>query len=1058
MHRIVELGLKFRLLIIALALGIIIVGILQLRNMPIDTLPEFSSPYIQVQTEALGLSESEVEELVTFNLEELLSGLSWLQSIRSTSIPGLSSIFLFFEPGTDIIRARQLVNERLSLAYTLPNVAQVPVIIQPLSAMSRVMMVGLSSKELSPTKMSVQARWTIQPALLSVPGVANVAIWGLRDQQLQVQVDPKTLQSKHISLDKIISTAGDSLWVSPLSFLNASTPGSGGWIETPQQRIEVRHVSPIITPKDLAQVRVEDSSVHLGDVANLVEGHQPLIGDSIIHNDNGLIIVIEKFPGADTLTVTRGIEEKLRTLQPGLSGIQINTIFRPATFIESQIFHNGSAIIIGLVLLTIFVFLVFYSFRAVIISLMSIIVSLSVGVILLNLFDVTLNMMVFAGLLLAIAIIVDNAIFNIANMMHRFSNECKKEEGKLARNIILDSTSEMFSSVIYATFIIVLILLPIFFLSGLSGIFLRSIALAYTFVILASIVVALLVTPALSFLLLSGKSYTWPQHNFLRKLKNGYSHIIDKIIRTISPANLTIGAVVISIIVLLGFSFLFIRERPLVPDFKEQIIMIQWEGPPGTSAIEMNRITTMASQELSSISGVSNVSAIIGRAILGDKLANVNSAEFILTINPNVNYKKTMAAIQKVVDGYPGIYHVVQTYLKETIRRAITESNSDLVVRIYGPDLSVLQKEAEKIKDLIASKIENVTDVHVEQLLSQPQINIEVNLAKAKHYGLKPGDVRRAASTSLAGIEVGSLFQEQKVFPVVVWGTPEIRHSIDSIRDLLIETPNGQWVRLADVANVTVNPTFNLVEHENVSRRIDVSLKVLRGTNINMIANKIKQALNQIKFPLEYRAVIFDSYQSLHWSYNHFVALILATLIIIFLLLQAAFGSFLLAAVIFLVLPAALLGSILIAFAINSISYASLLGLIAVYGLAAQNSIKLIKYYQYLEENKHKPVCEELIKQGATDQFAPILIAAVAVCVLFVPFAVIVHLSGVELISPLILVMLGGTMTSTLLTLFVVPFLYLWVCDSTGGNTPILKETKVLEEEDKERVPNNFAN
>src|SRR5690349_21631474 len=296
MRWIIGWSMKFRLFVVALAVALMIVGISQLRDMPVDSLPEFAPPYVEVQTEALGLSAPEVEELVTLNLEELLNGTPWLQTMRSTSVPGLSSITLIFQPGTDIIRARQLVSERLSLAYALPNASKPPIILQPMSAMNRVMVVGMTSTKVTPIEMSVLAYWNIRPALLSVPGVANVAIWGLRDQQLQVQIDPQRLKAHNVTVDQIVSTTGNALWVSPLTFLNASTPGSGGWIDTPQQRIEVRHVLPISSPSDLAQVNVEGTKLRLGDVANVVEDHQPLIGDDIIDNNPGLMFVIEKFP------------------------------------------------------------------------------------------------------------------------------------------------------------------------------------------------------------------------------------------------------------------------------------------------------------------------------------------------------------------------------------------------------------------------------------------------------------------------------------------------------------------------------------------------------------------------------------------------------------------------------------------------------------------------------------------------------------------------------------------------------------------------------------------
>src|SRR2546421_3172427 len=420
MRWIIEWSMKFRLFVLALALALMIVGITQLRDMPVDTLPEFAPPYVEVQTEALGLSAPEVEELVTLNLEELLNGTPWLQTMRSTSVPGLSSITLIFQPGTDIIRARQLISERLSLAYALPNVAQPPVILPPLSATSRAMIVGLSSQQVSAIEMSVLARWTIRPALLSVPGVANVAIWGMRDRQLQVQIDPAKLRANHGTLDQIGSTTGNALWVSPLSFLNASTPGSGGWIDGPQQRLEVRHILPISSPNDLAQVNVEGTKLRLGDVANVVEDHQPLIGDDVLNNGSGLLLVIEKFPGANTLDVTRGVEAKLTELQPGLSGIQIDTgIFRPASFIELAIYNLTRSLLIGFLLMALVLFALHYHWRVTLISLVAIPMSLLAAGLVLSLLGATLNMLVLAGLVIAVGIVVDDAIIDVENIVRR---------------------------------------------------------------------------------------------------------------------------------------------------------------------------------------------------------------------------------------------------------------------------------------------------------------------------------------------------------------------------------------------------------------------------------------------------------------------------------------------------------------------------------------------------------------------------------------------------------------------------------------------------------------
>jgi Cu/Ag efflux pump CusA len=454
---IIEWSLKFRLFVLALAVTLMIVGITQLRNMPVDALPEFAPPYVEVQTEALGLSAPEVEELVTLNLEELMNGTPWLQTMRSTSVPGLSSITLIFQPGTDIIRARQLVSERLSLAYALPNVAQPPVILPPLAATSRAMIVGLSSKQVPAIEMSVLARWNIRPALLSVPGVANVAIWGMRDRQLQVQIDPAKLRANHVTLDQIVSTTGNALWVSPLTFLNASTPGSGGWIDGPQQRIEVRHVLPISSPKDLAQVNVEGTTLSLGDVAAVVEDHQPLIGDDILNNDSpGLLLVIEKFPGANPQDVTRGVEAKLAELSPGLSGVQIDTnIFRPANFIEMAIGNLSWSLLIGFLLLILVLLAFFYHWRVALISLMVIPLSLVIAGLVLYLRGFTMNMLVLAGLLIAVAIIVDDAIVDVENIVRHLHQHRQDGSERSTSSIILEASLETRSAMIFATLIII---------------------------------------------------------------------------------------------------------------------------------------------------------------------------------------------------------------------------------------------------------------------------------------------------------------------------------------------------------------------------------------------------------------------------------------------------------------------------------------------------------------------------------------------------------------------------------------------------------------------------
>jgi Cu/Ag efflux pump CusA len=874
--------------------------------------------------------------------------------------------------------------------------------------------------------MSVLARWNIRPALLSVPGVANVTIWGMRDRQLQVQVDPQKLQANHVTLDQVVSTTGNALWVSPLTFLNASTPGSGGYVDTPQQRIEVRHVLPISTPNDLAQVNVEGTTLRLGDVASVIEDHQPLIGDDIVDNGPGLQIVIEKFPGANTLDVTQGVEAKLKELQPGLSGIKVDTTnFRPASFVEMTIGNPSRALLFGLLLLALFLFLSFYHWRVALISLVAIPVSLAAAGLVLYLRGSTINMIVLAGLVLAVVIVVDDAITDVENVARRLRQHRREESNRSAASIILESFLETRSAMIYATLIILLATLPFFLLEGVYGSFFQPLAVTYALALLASMVVALIITPALCLLLLSKAPLDRRESSLMRWLKPRYNAMLGWIIRSMRPAFLSAGVIAASIIGLVGLAILpSLGGLSLLPAFKEPDITIQWESPPGTSYPEMARITGRASSELRSIPGVRNVSANIGRAVLGDQIVDVNSAEFAVNVDTGANYDQTVANIQKVINGYPGLFHVVQTYLKEKTQEVQTGSSSDIVVRIFGPDLKTLRSKAEEVRKTI-TQVDGAVDVHTELQVEQPQLDVEVDLAKAQKYGLKPGDVRRAASTFVAGIDAGSLFQDQKVFQVVVWGTPQTRSSLTSIQNLLIDTPSGGQVRLGDVANVSIAPSPNLVQHETVSRRIDVSLNV-RGRDPSAVASDIQQRIQGINFPLEYRAQVLGGYEQQQAAQRRLLGIGIAAALAIFLLLQAALGSWRLASVIFLTLPSALIGGVIAAFVAGSLaSLVALVGLLAIFGIATRNSIMLIKHYQHLQQHEGVPFGPELILRGAQERLVPILMTALLTGLALAPLVISGNKPGQEIAHPMAIIILSSLITSTIFGLFIVPALYL---------------------------------
>src|SRR6266536_1285050 len=947
MHWIIGSSLRLRLLVVPVAAGLMLLGITQLRSAPVGVLPEFNPPLVDIQTEALGLSAEEVEQLVPVPLEQdLLNGVAFLDQIRSQSLTGLSRIELIFQPGTDVLKARQLVQERLVQAPGgIPNVSKAPSMLQPLSSTGRVMMIGLSSKDVSLIDMSVLARWKIRPRLMGVPGVANVAIWGQRERQLQVQVDPQKLRGQGISLDQVIQSTANALWVSPLSFTEASTPGTGGFIDTSNQRLGIQHISPITTAKDLSRVTVEGTgarTLRLGDVSQVVEDHQPLIGDAI--GDSGPSLMLAIVP-----------------------------------------------------------------------------LSLVMAAYVLYLRGVTFNTMLLAGLAIALGVVVDDAIVDVDNIRRRLQQHPRAiaagedqpgEESKLAT--ILRASLEVRGPLLYATLIIALATAPIFFVKGLTGSFVRPLTISYLLAILVSMLVALVVTPGLALLLFGNAPLRRRESPLASWLERGHTAALARLV--LRPR---LGFAAIGVIALAGIAVLpAVGGRGLLPPLQDRDLLIRWQGTPGTSQLEMDRITVRVTRGLRSIPGVSDVGAHVGRAITSDQVVNVNSGELWVGIDPKADYGRTVTAIRQAVAGYPGLTHDLITYPEQQLRQVQTGSDAPLVVRVFGQDMQVLRGKAEEVRRAIAG-VDGVTAPHTDVQATEPTVEIEVNLGAAERHRIKPGDVRRAAATLLSGVTVGNLFEEQKVFDVVVWGAPPTRHSLTSIENLLVDTPVGGQVRLGDVASVRVEPNPTVINHDDVSRYVDVTAGI-RGRSLGAVTHDVEQRLRGIQFPLEHHAEVLGAAAELQADKQWVLSVAVAAAIGILLLLQAAFGSWRLAALVFLSLPLALVGGVLAALAfggqITSLgSYAALFTLL---GIAARNSILLVKRYQRLQQEDGEEFGAGLVLRGAQERLAPIALT-------LLPFVFLGDVAGLEVVRPLAVVVLGGLVTTTVVSLLIVPFLYL---------------------------------
>ena len=1045
---IVRASLRFRLLVAAIAVGVTVLGIVQLREAPVDVLPEFSPPHAEIQTEALGLSAEEVEQLITVPLEaDLLNGVQGVDAIRSQSIPGLSSIVLVFEPGTNVYRARQLIQERLTQAHALPHVSAPPTLLQPLSSSSRVLMIGLASERLSAIERSVIARWTVRPRLMGVSGVANVAIWGMRDQQLQVQVDPERLRDSNVTLPQVIETAGNAQAVSSLSFLEGSTPGTGGFIETPQQRLQVRHVlDHIANPTALGKVPVEETGgrLRLTDVADVKIDHQPLIGDAVVDDREGLLLVVEKFPGASTLEVTSGVEEALDDLRPGLAGLRTDTsVFRPASLIADAIDNLTVALIIGGLLLMLVLGAFLFQWRTVLIVAVTLPVSLVAAALVLDLLGATFNAISFAGLAMALAVVVDDAVVGAENVSRRLRAPGGAEA---PAGVVLQASQEMRSPLGYATVIVLLSILPVVIMEGRPGAFFEPLALSFALAVAASMLVALTLSPALSLMLFERGSPRDRRSPLLGRLASLYLGALSRLLGR--PRAVLVAAAAAA---LAGLVALPLMGTALIPSFKDRDVLVRLDGEPGTSNPRMTRVATDIGRELRQIEGVANVGAHVGRAITGDQIVNVNSSELWVSVNSSADYDATLASMRDVVGRRRGVEGDVVGYSAQKIRDVgalgegdnaisgndldvLTGSGDPLVVRVYGQDPATLRDQARRVHRTV-SQVDGVTTARIELADTQPTIEIETDLDRAQRAGVKPGDVRRAAATLVQGIHVGSVFEQQKVFDVVVKGVPAARSSVASVRNLLIDRPGGGHVRLGRVAAVQVAARPVAIQRDAVSRHVDIVAGV-SGRSAGSAAAAVETRLARLSFPLEYHAEVLTESTGEELGGARMLAIALAVAIAAFLLLQAAFRTWRTAILAFVTLPLALVGGVAAALVGGAeLSLGSFLGFLAVLGLAVRTGVVLIRRLGDLEREGGTSG-PELVERGAAERFAAVLTSASATAVVVLPFVIAGSPPGLEVVHPMAVVLLGGLVSSTLVGLFVLPALYLHFGDRRPDVSP----------------------
>lgn len=1019
---LVRFSLRFHVVVLAAAALVLVYGIVVALRTPLDVFPEFAPPLVEVQVEAPGMSSEAVENLVTIPLEGAVNGVPRIMVLRSKSVQGLSSIQMFFEPGTDIYRARQMVQERVNEAKAdLPPSTKTPRTLPVLSSTSRILKLGLTPKhrpghpDLSQTEVSVLMKWVIGPRLRAVPGVANVSTYGLHDKEYQILIRPEVLREYGLTLEDIQRAGREAVVF-----------GSAGYHDTDNQRLAIQYQTQI---NDLGQTVVvmrNNQAITLREVATVTTGNPPHIGEGVVNDEPGLLVVVEKDPDANTLQVTRELDKAIEALKPSVPGVEITTgIFRPATFIETALGNLRIAMAIGCILVSLIVVAFLFEWRTAVISLTAIPLSIVTALLVLNRLGGTINTMVLAGLAIAVGEVVDDAIIDVENIVRRLRLNRALAQPKPAFQVVLAASLEVRSAVVFATFIVTFVCLPIFFMGGVAGAFFRPLAIAYILSVLASLLVALTVTPALALLLLPG--------HVERRGEAPLARFVRGIYRRLLPAALNQPAVTLGTLAVLfvGTAVLYPQlKEEYLPRFQESDFLMHWVSKPGTSIDFMRDDIVTVSTELRQETPVKEFGSHIARAEVGEEVVGPNFAELWISLGDyDGDYNAARKQIEAVMARHPGFDHDLLTYLQERIKEVLSGAGATVVLRIYGPDLATLRGLAQEVRQAIEGeggkgKVAGVVDLRVEPQVLVPQISLTIDPYQAKQHDLRPRAIADAVTTLVNGTRVGEVHEDQKSFDLVVRGHPDVLKTWHDLNKLEINLPGGKGtIPLDAVATLRLVNAPNTIRHDKASRCIDVTCNV-SGRDLGGVVQEIQERVAPLA-RAGYRVELLGEYQARTENQRQLLAVSGIAILGIALLLYLDFRSLRLTLLVLLTLPFALIGGVAaVALTGGLVSLGSLVGFITVLGIAGRNGIMMVSHYRHLELVEGMPFGRELILRGAQERVAPILMTALAAGLGLLPLAISGSKPGYEVEYPMAVVILGGLFTSTLLNLVVLPVLY----------------------------------
>lgn len=1018
LNGIVRFSLRFRGIVIALACALLGYGIFSLFHASYDAFPDFAPPEVSVQTEAPGLSPEQVEVLVTQPIENSINGATGIGSLRSSSIQGLSDITVVFRGGTDIYRDRQLVAERLSaVASELPTGVQPPLMTPLTSSTAWVMEVDFTSDKQSLMDLRTVADWTIKPHILAVPGVAGVEINGGDVRQLQFQFDPQKLLQYGVSVEDVIAAARQATGVR-----------GGGFIETANQRIVLQTEAPSATPAQLAGtvlVHHNGANVTLGDVARVREAPAPRIGAASVAGKRGVSMIVDAAYGANTLDVTEGIDKALDELQPGLEaqGVAIHRdVLRAADFITVALHNVRDSLVIGGILVVVVLFLFLFNLRTAAISCTAIPLSLLAAVIALNKMGLSLNTMTLGGLSIAIGEVVDDAVIDVENIYRRLRENRLAQHPRPPFEVVFDASIEVRSAVVYATFAVILVFFPVLNMSGLAGNLFGPLGVAYIWAILASLIVALTVTPALSLILLGGRRLPPQEPPVVHWLKRKYEALLLRVER--APRVLVPAAV--GLIVVAGIGALFFLTSSFLPDLREGNITVHMTAVPGTSLEESLRLGDRLTQALSQVPFVRSVAQRVGRAELGTDTMGTHQSEIDVNLQAlkGTQVQASQDQIRGILAEVPGAVLTSNSFLTERINETLSGYGAAVAVDVFGNDLDQMDRAAAQIARILAA-IPGGAEVQLQSPPGMPEILVRLRKDGIARWGFDPLSVLDVVRTAYGSEIVGQTYEGNRVFDVSVLLASTEKPQISELGELPLRNPDGKFVALSELADLHESSGRYVVLHEG-ARRVQTITCNVRGRSVDSFVQEARNRISSMKFPagtyVSFAGTAAAQAQSLH---ELIVNSLLAGLGII-LLLSVVMGNARNLLLVLVNLPFASVGGVIAAgLTGGDLSLGSMVGFVTLFGITLRNSIMLISHYEHLVESEGMNWGFETALRGASERLAPILMTALVTGLGLLPLAIGSGDPGREVEGPMAIVILGGLVTSTLLNLLVLPALAL---------------------------------